>query len=56
MSYFITFISSRKSEIFDDVKLFMLCGNYTLTVIYNDNSEETLTDVLGIKSYHYNEG
>lgn len=56
MSYLITFNSSRKAEIFDNVKRFMLSGNYSLTITYNDNSTELLEDVLGITDYHYNEG
>lgn len=56
MSYLITFISSRKSEVFDDVKRIMLSGNYSITITYNDNSTELLEDVLGITDYHYNEG
>lgn len=55
MDFSITFISDRKSEVFNDVKRFMLLNNI-IVLVFNDNSEQSLTDVLGITPYYYNEG
>ena len=55
MEYQVTFTNSRKPEIFDDVKTFVLLGQTTL-IKYTDGSTEELTNVLGISAYFYNEG
>ena len=55
MSYFITFETSRKPEVFDDVKRIMLFNNI-IVLMFNDGSEKSLTNVMGITDYHYNEG
>ncbi len=55
MTYFITFCTSRKPLILDDVKTFVLLGDSTLVKFY-DGSTESLSDVLGISAHDYEEG
>jgi hypothetical protein len=56
MSYLIKFDSSRKSEVFDNVKRFILLGYSNVMITYLDGTEEKLENVLGITDHHYNDG
>lgn len=54
MTYLVNF-STTRPIILDDVKTFILLGNITEVWFY-DGSRESLSDVLGISAYDYEEG
>ncbi len=55
MSFYITFLTSSKPMIIDNVKSFVMLTSFIM-VKYEDGSQSSLYDVMGIMPHFYHEG